>query len=44
MGYSSVYREEEKLHKMDKAVGQLFKHLSALLELFKEDEPALRLI
>ena len=29
---------------MVKAVGQLFKHLSALSELSKEDEQALRLI
>ena len=29
---------------MVKVVGQLFKHLSALAELFREDEPDLRII
>ena len=37
MGYSSGYREEEKAPNMVKAVGSLFKHLSALSELFKKD-------
>ena len=44
MGYYSGYRGEEKSPKMVKAVGRLFKHLSALAELFKDDDKDLRLI
>ena len=44
IGYSSGYMEEDRSPKMVKTVGRLFKHLSALLELFKEDEPDMRLI
>ena len=44
MGYSSVYKEEEKAPKAVKEVGQLFNQLSALLELFMEDDLALRII
>ena len=44
MGYSSRYWEEYRAPKMLNAVGKFFKHLSALSELFKEDEPALSLI
>ena len=44
MDYSSGYKEEEKSLKTVKAVGQMFKHQSALSELFKEDETALMII
>ena len=44
MGYSSGYREEYRSPKMVKAVRRLFRHLSALSELFKEDESDLSLI
>ena len=44
IGYYSGSREEDREPKMIKEVGVLFKHFSALVELFKQDEPALRLI
>ena len=44
MGYSGGYREEDRAPNMVKAVGRLFKHLPSLSELFKEDDPDLRLI
>ena len=44
MDYSGGYSEEDKAPNVVKADGRLFKHLSDLLELFKEDEPDLRLI
>ena len=44
LGCSSESSEKDIAPKMVKAVGWLFKHLSALADLFKEDEPHLRLI
>ena len=44
IGYYSGYTGEDRAPKMVKAVGQLFKYLSALSELFKEDEPDMSLI
>ena len=44
IGYSSGYKASDISPNMVKAVGKLFKHLSYLVELFKEDEPARKLI
>ena len=44
MGYFIGYREEDRSPRVVNLVGRFFKHLFALAELFKKDEPDLRVI